>query len=226
MLIREIKNYIYIAIGVIVISIVTFGITWNFIISNSPNSNKSSIFSNPFDQPVREISLKIDALAEAQISGQITYGDLREMSNIFARDMTLNSTKIKSGEGEIKVRKYYSTAIKYAKSLSNWVDAEISYRVVRKNIDNPYAIQLEVQRKCLHFTDPMNQGLCLMNGATEMGKILEESNELESKLNYAKRERDKDLLELKKSIAGVSTVVTSKSIPKMVFFNQLTVEDK
>ena len=198
------KKNIYLAIAAS--SFVIIGlIVWLFFLGN------------PYDTPVREVSLKIDALAQAELADGTTIGDLEQKSALFERELTSAATKIPAGNNEATVREYFTAALNYVTSLNRWLTAMSRNSVTSKRLENPSAFT----SGCTGYSDLMNAGNCMLNASSDMQKALDEYKVASTAYMTAITNKHEAMLSLAAARNKVNGVVSKRSLAVMSSFDQL-----
>ena len=193
------------------------GVTTNEQQSQNWSSFIPNLFGNPYDTPVREVSLKIDALAQAELAKGVTIADLKQKSELFERELTLAATQIPAGNNEATVREYFNAALNYVTSLNRWLTALIRSSVASEQLENPSAFTSE----CTRYRDPMNAGTCMMNASFKMQKALNEVELASAAYTTAKTKKHEAMLSFAEARNKVNGVVSKKSLAVMSSFDQL-----
>lgn len=180
------------------------------------------LIGNPYDAPVREVSLKLDALAQVQQTPNATIGDLQNKVSLFDQELSSSATKLPAGKNEEIVRSYYGASLGYVKSLDRWLDAKAKHSATKEVIDNPSAFA----SRCADYSDPLTSGTCLLQAGSQLTKALDEYKATANIYISSIENRQKAMETVVDARDKANTVVSKSSIVTMSSFDQLLARSK
>lgn len=203
------KINIFLASALLIISIVFGAAGWFFYFNGKS-----------YDNDIREISLKLDFLAQEELGKDTTINELQEKINLITSELSSLLTKIPSGKDdeEAIIRLYFSTSLDYMKSKSRWLDAMMKKSALSEKVKDPNSFS----EHCSSYSNPMSMGSCMMNAAVEMEKAFasyQAANLTYNSTIASERTALIAVVEAKKnanSIASKSAVVATPSFDELV----------
>ena len=173
--------------------------------------------SNAYDAPVREISLKIDALAEAELAPGTTIEELERRSSLLEQELLSDASKIPAGQDEMIVKAYFDAALNYVTMLNRWLNALKRQSFASEQIKNPQ----KFTDSCTSYGTAISMGLCLTNASSEMEDAFKNFKILTAEYENSLKEKQSAMLALATARHEANTVVTQKSIADTPNFDRL-----
>lgn len=175
---------------------------------------------NSYDPYVREISLKLDSLAQEELGDGATISSLQTKISLFKTELDSSSTKIPPGgnEQEATVRLYFSTSSDYLKAKSRWLDAMAKRSVLTDKASDPSSFT----GHCSSYSDAMSAGRCMIDAMGDMRQVassLEESDRVFKKAVGTERTALLAVVESKKkadALVSKNAVVATPSFDKLI----------
>ncbi len=172
-----------------------------------------------YDENIREVSLKLDALSKQEETSGATIKDLKDKLQLFSTEISTTSTKIPAGgEREKVVRAYYDSASNYINKKEKWLDAMTSASVAKDRFERRNSPD------CYGYSSPLNTMSCLTKWQAQREENVKEFEKAVSKFKEAKNAVQESAKALISARDAAHLLITKGKEPNMDAFNQLMIK--
>ncbi len=173
-------------------------------------------FGPNYDNPVRELSLKLEDLSKYEAKEGVTINDMKRKLDIYSKEIDLAASKIEAGgEKEKVVRAYYSAAVDYLDGKAKYISTlgASSALVDRaEKLDAP---------DCSRYSTLAGASACAIRAGGEMQQLARDLEQAESKLATSTASLKKLTVALGEARNNAHSVVSKQSTVSMEHFDKL-----